>query len=208
VRVRRGVAADAGPVAHLHAAQITEGFLSSLGPRFLAVLYRRVTRADESFLLVAEADGHLAGFLAGATDTGALYRRFLRRDGPAAAAAAGHRLVLAVPKVVETLRHVGGAAPDPAAGCAGAEAELLAVAVDPAWRGRNVGGLLVDAFLAECARRGLRRTRVVVGKANGPAVAVYRRAGFVPVEEFELHAGTVSLLMRWPAPGSAAAGPG
>ena len=41
----------------------------------------------------------------------------------------------------------------------------------------------------------LRRGR----SGNGTAVALYRRAGFQPVERFELHPGTESLLMQWTA---------
>ena len=141
-------------------APITEGFLAALGPRFLAQLYRRVARGPDAFLLVAEgrtaegrtADGGdgddgddgdgavrppLAGFLAGALDLRALYRRFALRHGLAAALPSLPRLVGALPQVWETVRHGAG----PAADTAGAE--LLSVAVDPAWQGRHVGALLV-----------------------------------------------------------------
>ena len=43
--VRPGPRRDASAVASLHARLIAEGFLSSLGPRFLTRLYRRITRA-------------------------------------------------------------------------------------------------------------------------------------------------------------------
>jgi ribosomal protein S18 acetylase RimI-like enzyme len=200
VVIRRGTAADADVAARLHAGLITEGFLARLGPRFLRHLYRCVADGPDSFLLMAEgavAEGAtatgapIAGFLAGALDLRALYRRFALRHGPVAALSSLPRLLGALPRVWETLRH--GAA---GAGAEGAEAELLSVAVDPAWQGRHVGALLVEGFLAELGRRGVASSHVVVGADNAPAVALYGRAGFTGVRTFELHRGTTSLLMR------------
>ena len=37
----------------------------------------------------------------------------------------------------------------------------------------------------------------MVAADNSRAVALYRRAGFAASDEFELHAGTASLLMQW-----------
>lgn len=190
--LRTGTEEDAGVAADLHAGQINEGFLAFLGPRFLRLLYRRIVRAPGSFLLVAEYDGGPLGFLAGSVDVAGLYRAFLWRDGAAAGAAAAGRLLRSWRRVVETLRHGGGAT--------GPGAELLAVAVAPAARGRGVGSLLVSGFLAEIERRGQYAAHVVVAAHNDTAVALYRRSGFDTVERFELHSGTASLLMRWPAP--------
>jgi ribosomal protein S18 acetylase RimI-like enzyme len=134
----------------------------------------------------------VAGFLAGALDLGALYRRFALRHGAAAAVTSLPRLVGALPRVWETLRHGTGSQ----SGTGGAE--LLSVAVDPGWRGHHVGALLVDAFLHEIDRRGAGDAQVVVGADNVAAVALYRRAGFRPDQTFELHRGTTSLLMRRP----------
>jgi ribosomal protein S18 acetylase RimI-like enzyme len=189
--LRTGTDGDAAIAASLHAGQITEGFLSFLGPRFLRRLYRRVARTSGSFLLVIDDDGTPVGFLAGSTDVSALYRSFVWRDGVAAAFASGARLLRSWRQVIETLRH--------GAGGAGEGAELLAVAVDPAARGRGAGTLLIEGFLTEVRRRGQRAAHVVVGEDNERAVALYRRIGFRTVERFELHSGTTSLVMQWPS---------
>ena len=197
--VRRGTAADAGAVARLHAGQIADGFLSRLGPRFLTHLYRCVATGPDSFLLVAAGteatttsppDTAVAGYIAGALDLRRLYRRFALRHGLVAAVSSGPRLVASLPQVWETLRH-GAEADDDGGG-----AELLAVAVDPGWRGHGIGGGLVEAFLAELERRRAPVAQVVVGADNAAAVALYRGAGFAVARTFELHRGTPSLLMR------------
>jgi len=206
VVVRFGTEADADDAARLHAGSITEGFLAALGPRFLSRLYRRVVRSPDAFLLVAEEDGRTAGFLAGALDLRALYRRFLVHDGVAATLSSLPRLLTSWRTAWETLRHGtadpgthpdGGTSRD-ATGSATGPAELLAVAVDPGWRGRHVGALLVEEFLAELQRRGVEHAQVVVGADNAVAVGLYRRSGFEPDRTFELHRGTTSLVMRRP----------
>jgi ribosomal protein S18 acetylase RimI-like enzyme len=189
--LRTGTEGDAASAATLHAGQIGEGFLSILGPRFLRRLYRRVVLAPGSFLLVVEDNATTVGFLAGSTDVGALYRAFLWRDGAASALACGGRLLRSWRRALETFRHGSGGA--------GEGAELLAVAVDPAARGRGVGTLLVEEFLMEIGRRGHEAAYVVVAATNETAASMYGRAGFQAVERFELHPGTESLLMQWNA---------
>ena len=63
---------------------------------------------------------------------------------------------------------------------------------------------MVTAFLAQVAADQTQAAYVVVAVANERAVSLYRRAGFVSGDEFELHAGTASLLMQWDdeAPGT------
>lgn len=210
VVVRLGNADDAEAAARLHAELITDGFLSALGPRFLRRLYRRVALSADSFLLMAEGhdvvganghdvvgDGRTAGFLAGALDLGALYRRFVVHDALLAAVVSLPELLGSWRLAWETLRHGTGGSRADSGGPAGAE--LLSMAVDPGWRGQHVGSLLVEGFLDELVRRGAGAAQVVVGAENAAAIALYRQSGFAPDQSFELHRGTVSLLMRRPA---------
>lgn len=188
--LRPGTEADAAAAAGLHAGQISEGFLTILGPKFLRRLYRRIAKAPQSFLLVVEDGSNTVGVLAGSTDVGALYRAFFWRDGAAAALAGGTRLLGSWRRVLETLRHASGGV--------GEGAELLAVAVDPVVRRRGVGTILVEGFLTEIGRRKEDAAYVVVAASNDAAIAVYHRAGFRTAERFELHQGTESLVMQWP----------
>ena len=58
VVVRAATSQDAGSVADLHVRAISEGFLASLGPRFLRRLYARIAKSPHGFLLVACDPGH------------------------------------------------------------------------------------------------------------------------------------------------------
>jgi ribosomal protein S18 acetylase RimI-like enzyme len=190
--LRTGTVDDAAAAAALHADQISEGFLSLLGPSFLRRLYRRIARTPDSFLLIVEDGTDTVGFLAGSTDVSGLYRSFVLRDGIPAAFTSAGRLLRSWRRVMETLHHGASDAAD--------GGELLAVAVDPALRGCGVGTLLVNGFLKEMGQRRQDAAHVVVAADNETAIALYGRAGFGRAERFELHPGTASLLMRWPAP--------
>lgn len=191
MNVRVGTEADVNLAARLHASEIGEGFLSSLGRPFLARLYRRIVRAPRSFLLVADDDGRTVGFVAGSEDVGALYRSFLLHDGVVAALRALPRIVRSARRVFETLRYPAGDTGLPAA-------ELLAIAVAPDARGHGTGRALVDAFTAELRRRHVGEARVVVAADNERAVRVYEACGFKPATRIEVHKGTASQVLTWP----------
>jgi ribosomal protein S18 acetylase RimI-like enzyme len=182
-------------VARLHSGQIRGGFLSLLGPSFLSHLYRRICLSPGSFLMVAEDNGGVVGFVAGSADVGALYRDFLVHDGLRVAWASAGRLLRHWRSALETLRHGTGSD-----GPRGSGVELLAIAVDPGRQGEGVGESLIRAFLDRATGDGRDAAHVVVAADNVGAVRFYGRAGFVVAGRFELHAGTVSLLMQWRRP--------
>ena len=195
VTLRAARRADVAAVAHLHVEAIAEGFLSRLGPRFLRRLYRRVLLEPGSFLVVADDDGTLAGFIAGSVSLSRLYRSFVVRDGIQATLGTLGPVLSSLPRVLETLRRGGDADADGAPGDREPSAELLSVAVSPSWRGRGVGAALVRAFLTELEQRRVSAARVVLGADNEAAAALYRAAGFRRAHTFELHRGTTSVLM-------------
>jgi ribosomal-protein-alanine N-acetyltransferase len=57
------------------------------------------------------------------------------------------------------------------------EEELLLIAVAPAYRGRGLGGRLLDRFIAEAGARGADRLFLEMRDGN-PAESLYRRHGF------------------------------
>ncbi|GIU87299.1 MAG: hypothetical protein KatS3mg009_1814 [Acidimicrobiia bacterium] len=193
VGLRCGAASDAPHVARLHADRIGEGFLATLGVRFLTRLYRRIASSRHAFVVVADREGQVVGFVAVATTTGGLYREFLVRDGVAAAVAALPALARAPRRVWETLRYGTG----PRAGDL-PDAEILALAVDPRAAGAGIGRRLAEAALRELGRRGVRSARVVTAVGNTAALATYRAAGFRPHGRTEVHRGTPQEVLVWP----------
>ena len=87
---------------------------------------------------------------------------------------------------------LGTAALDPSSGklrgfvlsrLAADEAEILAIAVDPALRKAGVGRDLLRAHLAEVAAAGAARIFLEVDEHNAAALALYARFGFAKVGE-------------------------
>ena len=67
------------------------------------------------------------------------------------------------------------------------------MAVLPGWRGHGVGAALLQALIAEAARRGLREVAL---NAQTHALAFYRRHGFEAVGEVFMEAGIPHRAMR------------
>jgi [ribosomal protein S18]-alanine N-acetyltransferase len=64
---------------------------------------------------------------------------------------------------------------------AAGEAEILSVAIAPAWRGRGLSGPLLDLHLRRLAGVGARVVFLEVGEGNAPAGQLYQKAGFYEV---------------------------
>ena len=190
-RLRDGHPADAPAVAALHSGRIGEGFLVTLGPRFLTRLYRRVARSPHAVLVVAESGGRVVGFVAAATSTRRLYGEFLRRDAVPAAVAAAPAVMRHPRRMWETFRY-GTAGDDdlPAA-------EVLSIAVAADAGGRGIGAALVAAAQERLARLGTHEARVVTAVGNDAALAMYERAGFRRHTRTEVHAGVPQEVLVW-----------
>ena len=62
-------------------------------------------------------------------------------------------------------------------------ARLYSIAVDPAMRGAGLGTALLDDALQQAAASGRACLRLEVRQDNEAAIALYRRAGFMPFGE-------------------------
>jgi [ribosomal protein S18]-alanine N-acetyltransferase len=81
---------------------------------------------------------------------------------------------------------------------AAGEAEILSVAVAPAWRGRGLSRQLLDLHLRRLAGLGIRAVYLEVGEQNAPACRLYRRAGFNEVGRRQgyYEDGATALVLR------------
>jgi ribosomal protein S18 acetylase RimI-like enzyme len=191
--LRTGRTGDAAAVAALHAERIGEGFLVTLGPRFLTRLYRRIALSPAAVLVVAEDDSQrIVGFVAAATSTRRLYGDFLRRDAVPGGLAAAPAVLRSPRRVWETFRYGNTDDGDLPA------AEVLSIAVAADAGGRGIGGALLAAALERLAESGAPAARVVTAVGNDPALAMYERAGFRRRTRTEVHAGVPQEVLVWP----------
>jgi ribosomal protein S18 acetylase RimI-like enzyme len=173
--------------------RLPQGFLPTLGFRTLKRLYRHLVKSGHAFVIVAEGDEGVVGFVAVAEDTRRIYRDFLRHDAVFAALVAAPAALRAPRRVWETLRYGGRADHEglPAA-------EILAIAVSEGARGKGVASRLVDAALDELRRRKIDTVRVVTATENARARWMYERAGFRHQRVIEVHRGVQQEVLVWP----------
>jgi len=187
VTFRQATVDDVPALARMHSTAIDSGFLPTLGPGFMRRLYNALVSDPEAVVLVADDGNAAVGFVAGVPDTGAFYKRFIRKHGVRSGLAALPRLVR--PSVLkgawETLRYEGVEGD--------ARAELLSMAVQPLYRGRGLGYRLGVRFLDQMHGP----VKVVVGADNQVAIGAYRKMGFVDFGDIEVHAGEHSKVLVW-----------
>jgi len=66
-------------------------------------------------------------------------------------------------------------------------AELLSIVVADESQGKGLGGQLLQKGLAECAKRGIEKVKVLVGADNKPANKLYLKCGFELVGQIDSH---------------------
>ena len=81
---------------------------------------------------------------------------------------------------------------------AAGEAEILSVAIAPAWRGRGFARPLLDLHVRRLAGLGIRAVFLEVDENNEPACRLYRNAGFseVGVRKGYYQEGASALVLR------------
>ncbi len=81
---------------------------------------------------------------------------------------------------------------------AAGEAEILSVAIAPAWRRRSLARPLLDLHLRRLAGLGVRAVFLEVDEHNTPACRLYRRAGFREVGRRQgyYQSGAAALVLR------------
>jgi ribosomal protein S18 acetylase RimI-like enzyme len=145
---------DIRHIVRLHSACLKQGFLSTLGEDLLALLYRDMTMQEDVFLIVAEVNGEIVGFVAGACRVGGVYWHFALRH----AFGAGMRILpslfslKALRRVTEKLfypftRRRYSDIPLP-------EVELLSMAVSESHRGTPVASALYRALMEQFQAHG------------------------------------------------------
>lgn len=202
--VRTFLADDAPTIAKLHRHALPEGFLSSLGDRFLAALYTELARAPRTCVWVAtDTNGLCVGFVAGSVDIRHAYRHVfihgLRTLGPILLpkllrAPVLRRIIQTSTYPLHRKRKSAFDRPPRAT-----QAELLAIAVADDARGHGLGRRLVDTFETTLKSWGHNDPYRVVTHAEDPrSNSFYRALGFTFVEHFRHHQHTMSLYTKNP----------
>ncbi|MBV5340357.1 MAG: GNAT family N-acetyltransferase [Deltaproteobacteria bacterium] len=181
--IRKVETRDVNQVVAVHLSSFSGFFLSSLGPKFLALFYSGIISAPEGIAFVYQNEqGTPAGFVAGSSNPGGFYSRLLKQSWFKFAMAA----VMPVLRKPSVILRVARAVFHPAANPVGRDvAGLFSIGVLPELQGSGAGKKLVQAFLDEVRRRGCKRVFLTTDCDHNDAVnAFYKKLGFSIERQF------------------------
>ena len=176
-------------VANLHIESVKTGFLPTLGPRFLALMYRSIDEAEFSTLIVEYKHNKLAGFVSGTLGTSSLYRAMMRH--PLDLLVALFPVIISLRKLTRILNimiHMSGEerAKYP-------KAELLTICVCEDHRRQGVAERLYKELSRYFKESHISKFVIVVGQSLD-ANAFYKKQGANISGEVCVHSGTNSNL--------------
>ncbi len=190
-------------VAELHAEGLESGFLSSLGCRFLELLYTAIDENDDSVLIVEMKGDRVVGFITGGNGMRSIYSRLMRRPLRLTFSLAPNLLS---PKklggILEVLIKGSGAAPETKQSSLPRH-ELLSMVVASNFRGQGVSEKLYRRLCNYFVAQGACSFRILVGGQLDTANRFYGRMGAIAATEVYFHGGAVSRiyvqdLSAWP----------
>lgn len=188
---------DYREVAQIHSTCIDLGFLSSLGDRFLALVYEAIDADENSVLILEKEAGKVIGFVAGGRGMKSIYGKMLLRFP---------RVLLALlpsllnpKKLVKTIELLCfGERQKSFPSCP--EAELLSIAVIDSARGGGVAQKMYYALGEHFFKDGESSFCMVVGDRLGNAHGFYKKMGAVPMAQVSVHKDHSSTLYRQDLP--------
>jgi len=198
----------AAEAARLHVLGQPGTFLTSLGPAVLTEIYRALPASSVGFGFAVEdargnGSGTLLGFISAATSVGRLFAEMGTRNLPALALplmAAFVRkpglLLRSGQTLLYPLLSAGSGANHAAQHRPRHSAELLSIMVEPAWRSRGLGAMLVAALVEACQERAVTHLDVTVDAGNDGAQRFYHRHGFETDHTIKLYGRPMVILQR------------
>jgi ribosomal protein S18 acetylase RimI-like enzyme len=181
---------DVERFAEIHRTEIQDGFLTSLGPEALRLLYCEIV-VNQNCIVVAglqEEDARPVGFIVGTLDCAGFYRDFLRRKGMTALRVFLPRLLSwsRMKKAFETLRY-----PTKKRVPTLPNAEILNFAVQPFCRGTGLAQILFLELMRRFKARGVQEVKIVTGEGQKRAHRFYEKMGAQCVAGTSVHKGHI-----------------
>lgn len=178
-------------IAKIHQDEIVEGFLSTLGVKFLSKLYCNLCDSPYAFLYVAIINNRICGFICGSTDTSKVYKYFIMRNGI-------FILPLIIPKILsfkkigrifETLIY-----PQKKENVALPKNEILNFCISSNFQRKGIGKKLFKVLVNEFKNLNFNKIKIVTGLSQIKAQRFYESLGAIKVTDIEIHRNTKSLI--------------
>ena len=181
---------DSKDIASLHKIGIPTGFLSKQSIYFLSELYSFLI--ENELVIVAKNNKKVVGFIAVATNTSNLYKRFLRKNIILLIKFAIQNIfsIEFIKKSLETFN-----APNSTKVSVTSDKipELLSIVVDGNYKNKGIGKKLLKEIERELTLSSFKKYKVVVG-CKLDANIFYKKNNFIKFKEIELHKGEKSFI--------------
>lgn len=171
-------------VAALHIASIRSGFLPTLGPTFLSLMYQCLDEGDATILHTKYKDDQLVGFVTGSLGISGLYRPMLSH--PLALIYALLPVIFNIKKIRKIFAILNHASGSERAGYP--QAELLTICVNSSYRRQGVAEKLYANLLHYFKEKSVNEFVIIVGQALD-ANEFYIRQGADVVGQLQIHVG-------------------
>ena len=179
-------------ISALHYQTINQGFLSSLGEKFLQVLYEYLIQNE--LVLVYKEDQSVLGYVSCALSSKGIMKRFIYTKPSEII-----RIVLAILKkpkllkpLMETYRAPSLSTSDINTVDQIPETELLSISVSPNVQKGGIGMQLIYALEAELKKRNIHSYKVIAGEKLEGANKFYLKNGFVLAKKISIHGNNIS----------------
>ena len=173
---------DASRIAALHVKYVNKGFVSSLGPEFVQLLYESLASSPHSFGFIAVDDGEIKGYISCADDIGKIYKLILMKHF--------FKLVwVLLPHLFKwkTLKDIWQTLFYPhKQSHASAVVEILAIVVIEDCQGLGLGRKLVAQAIDKAIAHGADKIAVMVDEPL-PANVFYKHLGFEQTSQYYCH---------------------
>jgi len=184
---------DINKLAYFHKLYIPSGFISSLGNRFLSILYKHISESTVSFSLVAKDNEKIIGFITGTENLSKFYKDFFMKKFFVAFFTLlpyffNPKIIF---KISETFLYpkrknkISKNMPT---------AELLSIVVDKEYREKGVAKKLFQELVNEYKKRGINEFKVIVGSNLLNAIKFYEKMGCRYLDKIQVHKGEDSLI--------------
>ncbi len=189
-------ARDISAVVSIHRQEISQGFLSSLGPKPLSMFFTFASVSKYGILHVAKSsiDGKVIGFVLGTEDTAKFYKDFILKRSFKAFLLLATKLfsVERIIKLFETLIY-----PTKSKNIELLNAELLDIAIQEERRGSGLAQSLFYSFSDAIAERDICQFRITTGSSQDRAQRFYEKLGAKKIGELEVHKGQRTCVYRF-----------
>lgn len=165
---------DCFQVAKLHVQEIRWGFLSELGEKFLYYFYKTMINSQNAFLIVAQQDNSVIGFVSGCLDLKKFYKELTKKHTFRVSPVLFKKFfnINSLKKIFESRKYTKQKEKDLP------EAELLSIALAKSFQGSGMAQKLLDGFISEMRKRNINQFKVIVGEKLNQAIQFYEKTGF------------------------------